>query len=40
MTFTDKIKKLDRQLKELRKELEADLAKYTSSDYLIKRKLK
>lgn len=38
MTFNDKIEKLDRELKELRKELESDLAKYGDSGYLIKRK--
>lgn len=36
MTFDDKIEQLDRQLKELRKELESDLAKYRDSGYLIK----
>lgn len=40
MTFNDKLEHLDKQLKELRKELEADLAKYRDSGYLIKRKLK
>lgn len=38
MTFTDKIEKLDKELRELRKEVESDLAKYANSDYLIKRK--
>lgn len=38
MTFNDKIEQLDKQLKELRKELESDLAKYRDSGYLIKRK--
>lgn len=38
MTFNDKLEQLDRQLKELRKELESDLAKYRDSDYLTKRK--
>ena len=34
----DRLQELDRQLKELRKELEMDLAKYRDSGYLIKRK--
>lgn len=38
MTFNEKIEQLDRQLRELRKELESDLAKYRDSNYLIKRK--
>lgn len=38
MTFTNKIEQLDKQLRELRKELESDLAKYRDSGYLIKRK--
>lgn len=38
MTFNDKLEHLDRQLKELRKELEGDLAKYRDSGYLIKRR--
>lgn len=38
MTFTDKIEQLDKELKELRKELESDLAKYRDRGYLIKRK--
>lgn len=38
MTFNDKLEQLDRQLKELRKELESDLAKYRDSGYLTKRK--
>lgn len=37
-TFNDKIEHLDKQLKDLRKELESDLAKYRDSGYLIKRK--
>ena len=44
MTFTDKMRDnkylqhLDKQLKELRKELESDVVKYRNSGYLIKRK--
>lgn len=38
MTFNDKLEHLDKQLKELRKELESDLAKYRDSGYLTKRK--
>lgn len=38
MTFNDKIEQLDKQLRELRKELESDLAKYKGSGYLTKRK--
>lgn len=42
MTFNDKLEHLDKQLKDLRKELESDLAKYCNSyldsGYLIKRK--
>ena len=38
MTFDDKLEQLDKQLKELRKELESDLAKYRDSGYLTKRK--
>ena len=34
----EKLEQLDRQLKELRKELESDLAKYRDSGYLTKRK--
>lgn len=40
MTFTDKIEKLDKELRELRKEVESDLAKYRDSRYLTKRKCK
>lgn len=38
MTFNDRIERLDKQLRELRNELESDLAKYRESGYLIKRK--
>ena len=44
MTLNDKMRDnkylqhLDKQLKELRKELEGDLAKYRNTGYLIKRK--
>lgn len=38
MTFNYKLEHLDRQLRELRKELESDLAKYRDSGYLTKRK--
>lgn len=38
MTFNDKIEKLDKELRELRRELEGDLAKYRDSGYLIRRK--
>lgn len=44
MTFNGKMRDnkylqhLDTQLKELRKELESDVAKYRDSGYLIKRK--
>lgn len=38
MTFNDKIEQLDKYLKELRKELEGDLAKYRNIGYLTKRK--
>lgn len=34
MTFNDKIEQLDKKLKELRKELESDLAKYRDPHYL------
>jgi hypothetical protein len=37
MTFNDKIEKLDSELRQLRKELESDLAKYRDSGYLIRR---
>lgn len=37
MTFNDKLEQLGTQLKQLRKELENDLAKYRDSSYLIKR---
>lgn len=40
MTLNDKIEQLNIQLRELRKEVESDLAKYRDSGYLIKRKLK
>lgn len=38
MTFADKIEKLDKKLRKLRKEIESDLAKYGDSGYLIRRK--
>lgn len=38
MTFNEKIEQLDKMLRELRKELESDLAKYRDSGYLAKRK--
>ncbi len=38
MTLNDKFDSLDKELRELRKELESDLAKYRGSGYLIKRK--
>lgn len=37
-TIEDRMQALDTQLRELRKELESDLAKYRDSGYLIKRK--
>lgn len=37
MTLNEKIEQLDKRLKELRKELENDLAKYRDSGYLTKR---
>lgn len=37
-TLNERIEHLDRQLRELRKELESDLAKYRDSGYLTKRK--
>lgn len=38
MTLNEKLEHLDNELRDLRKELESDLAKYRDSDYLIKRK--
>lgn len=38
MTFTNRIEHLDKQLKELRKELESDVVQYRNSGYLIKGK--
>lgn len=38
MNLNDKLEHLDKQLKNLRKELESDIAKYRDSGYLIKRK--
>lgn len=38
-TIEDRMQALDTQLKELRKELESDLAKYKDSGYLIVRSL-
>lgn len=38
MSLNEKIEHLDKQLKDLREELESDLAKYRDSGYLIKRK--
>ena len=37
-TFEQRIQSIEAQLKEIRKELESDLAKYMDSDYLTKRK--
>lgn len=40
MTFNDKLEQLDKELRELRRELESDLLKYRDSGYLTKRKWK
>lgn len=37
-TIEERMQSVEDQLKELRKELESDLAKYRDSGYLIKRK--
>ena len=37
-TIEERFQSIEDQLKELRKELESDLAKYRDSGYLIKRK--
>lgn len=37
-TFEQRIQSIEDQLKEIRKELENDLAKYIDSGYLIRRK--
>lgn len=37
-TIEDRMQSVEDQLKELRKEVESDLAKYRDSDYLTKRK--
>lgn len=39
MNLNEKLEHLDKQLRELRKELESDLAKYRDSGYLIRGKI-
>lgn len=39
-TFEQRIQSIEDQLKEIRKELKSDLAKYRDGGYLIKRKCK